>query len=55
MALDIWMRANPFTYIWIGSYGVTMLVFAIELGMLKSARKATLQKIRMMRNSGENE
>jgi hypothetical protein len=55
MALDIWMRENPFTYIWVGSYGVAMLVFAIEIAMLRSARKTTLKKIRMMRNDGDNQ
>ena len=55
MALDIWMRENPFTYILVGSYGIAMLVFMIEIAALRGTRKATLQKIRMMRNNGDSQ
>jgi hypothetical protein len=55
MVLDIWMRENPFTYILLGSYAVAMLVFVVEIVMVKQRRKTTLQQIRMMRNSGDGE
>jgi heme exporter protein CcmD len=55
MSLDIWMRENPLTYIWLGSYAVTLLIFAIEIAMVKHKRKLTLQQIRLMRDAGVDE
>ncbi len=55
MGIELWMRENPMTYIWLGSYAVAMLVFAIEIVMVINRRKTTLNQIRLMRNSGENE
>ena len=55
MGIELWMRENPMTYIWLGSYAVAMLVFAIEIVMLVNRRKATLNQIRLMRNNGDNE
>jgi len=48
MSLDIWMRENPLTYVWIGSYAVALLVFAIEIAMVLHKRKLTLQQVRLM-------
>ncbi|MDD2719968.1 MAG: heme exporter protein CcmD [Gallionella sp.] len=48
MSLDIWMRENPLTYVWIGSYAVAFLVFAVEIVMVKHKRKITLQQVRLM-------
>ncbi len=48
MSLDIWMRENPLTYVWIGSYAVALLVFAIEIAMVVHKRKLTLQQVRLM-------
>lgn len=55
MGIELWMRENPLTYIWLGSYAVAMLVFAIEIAMVINRRKTTLNQIRLMRNSGDNE
>jgi len=52
--LDIWMRENPLAYIWLGSYAVAFLIFAIEIAMVKHKRKITLQQVRLMREA-ENE
>ena len=51
MNLDIWMRENPLTYIWVGSYGVAFLIFAIEIAMVMHKRKITLLQIRLMRHA----
>ena len=55
MNLDIWMRENPFTYILCGSYAVALLIFVIEVAMVKHKRKITLQQVRLMRNAGDEE
>ena len=51
--LDIWMRENPLAYIWLGSYAVAFLIFAIEIAMVRHKRKITLQQVRLMQNAGE--
>jgi heme exporter protein CcmD len=55
ISLDIWMRENPLTYVWFGSYAVALLIFAIEIAMVKHKRKITLQQVRLMRNAGDEE
>jgi len=55
MSLDIWMRENPLTYVWFGSYVVALLIFAIELVMIVHKRKITLQQVRLMRDAGDEE
>ncbi len=55
MSLDIWMRENPLTYVWWGSYAVTLLIFVIEIALVRHKRKVTLQQIRLMREAGEDE
>lgn len=55
MNLDIWMRENTLTYVWLGSYAVALLVFVIEIAMVRHKRKITLQQIRLMRNTGDEE
>jgi hypothetical protein len=50
ISLDIWMRENPLTYVWFGSYAV-----AIEIAMVKHKRKITLQQVRLMRNAGDDD
>jgi heme exporter protein CcmD len=49
--LDIWMRENPLTYVWFGSYAVALLIFAIEIAMVMHKRKITLQQVRLLRNA----
>lgn len=39
-------------YVW-GSYGVTLLIFIIEIALVRHKRKITLQQLRMMRDAGE--
>ncbi len=53
MSLDIWMRENPLTYVWIGSYAVALLIFAIEIAMVIHKRKITLQQVRQLREAEE--
>ena len=55
MGLDIWMRENPLTYVWIGSYGVAFLIFAIEVAMVVHKRKITLQQAKLMLEAAETE
>ncbi|TAN83891.1 MAG: heme exporter protein CcmD [Gallionella sp.] len=55
MGLDIWMRENPLTYVWLGSYAVALLVFVIEVAMVVHKRKITLRQICLMRNTGDEE
>ena len=55
MSLDIWMRENPLTYIWLGSYAVAFLIFAVEVAMVRHKRKITLQQVRLLRNVGDDE
>jgi len=55
MNLDIWMRENTLTYVWLGSYAVAMLIFAIEIAMVMHKRKITLQQVRLLRNAGNEE
>jgi heme exporter protein CcmD len=55
MNLDIWMRENPLTYVWIGSYVVALVIFAIEIVSVVRKRKITLQQVRLMRDAGDEE
>ncbi len=55
MSLDIWMRENPLTYIWLGSYAIAILIFVFEIAMVIHKRKITLQQIRMLRDAGVEE
>jgi len=41
-------------YIW-GSYGLALLVFIIEITLVRHKRKVTLQQLRLMREEGEEE
>jgi heme exporter protein D len=54
ISLDIWMRENPLTYVWFGSYAVALLIFAAEIAMVIHKRKSTLQQIRLMRDAEED-
>lgn len=51
MSLDIWMREHTLAYVWLGSYAVTLLIFAIEIAMVRHKRKSTLQQVRLMCNA----
>jgi heme exporter protein D len=51
ISLDIWMRENPLTYVWFGSYTFALIIFAIEIAMVIHKRKITLQQVRLMRNA----
>ncbi len=57
-SLDIWMREHTLAYVWLGSYAVAFLIFAVEIAMVRHKRKITLQQVRMMREAedeaGEN-
>ncbi len=53
--MDIWMRENPLTYVWLGSYAVAFLVFAVEIAMVVHKRKATLEEVRQLMDVEENE
>jgi len=53
IGLDVWMRENPLTYVWFGSYAVALLIFAIEIAMVVHKRKITLQQVRLMRDTGD--
>ena len=55
MSMDIWMRANPLTYVWIGSYAVAFVVFAVEIALVVHKRKATLQEVRQLMDVEESE
>ena len=39
-------------YVW-GSYGVALLVFIVEILLVRHKRKITLQQLRLMRDAGE--
>ena len=54
-SLDIWMRENPRTYVWLGSYAVAFLIFAIEIAMVRHKRKITLRQVRLMRDAESGE
>ncbi|MDP4030365.1 MAG: heme exporter protein CcmD [Gallionella sp.] len=55
-SLDIWMREHTLAYVWLGSYAVAFLIFAIEIAMVRHRRKITLQQVRLMRDAeGEEE
>ena len=41
-------------YVW-GSYGVALLVFIVEILLVRHKRKITLQQLRLMRDAGEEE
>jgi heme exporter protein CcmD len=53
MNFDIWMRENTLTYVWLGSYAVALLIFAVEVAMVIHKRKITLQQVRLLRNAGD--
>lgn len=54
-SLDIWMRENPLAYVWLGSYAVALLVFAVEIAMVRHKRKITLQQVRLMQEAEKDE
>lgn len=39
-------------YVW-GSYGVTLLIFVVEILLVRHKRKMTLQQVRLMQAAGE--
>jgi len=41
-------------YIW-GSYGLALLIFLVEIAMVRHKRKITLQQLRLLRDAGEEE
>ncbi len=51
MSMDIWMRENPLTYVWFGSYAVALIIFVVEIAMVMHRRKITLQQVRLMREA----
>ena len=54
-SLDIWMREHTLAYVWLGSYAVAFLIFAVEIAMVRHRRKITLQQVRLMRDAGGEE
>ncbi|MCG6933014.1 MAG: hypothetical protein LJE57_05195 [Gallionella sp.] len=55
MNILVWMKANPLTYVWIGSYMFALIVFAIEIVLVVRKRKTTLHQVRLMRDAGDEE
>jgi len=41
-------------YVW-GSYGAALLVFTVEVMLVRHRRKITLQNLRMMRDAGDED
>jgi heme exporter protein D len=41
-------------YVW-GSYGMALLIFIIEILLVRHKRKITLQQLRLMRDAGEGQ
>lgn len=41
-------------YVW-GSYGMALLVFVIEILLVRHKRKITLRQLRLMQDAGEQE
>jgi len=41
-------------YVW-GSYGMALLIFMIEIFLVRHKRKITLQQLRLMREAGEGQ
>ncbi|OHC90375.1 MAG: heme exporter protein CcmD [Sideroxydans sp. RIFOXYB12_FULL_59_6] len=39
-------------YVW-GSYGVTLLVFLVEIAMVRNRRKQALRQLRLMNDDGD--
>ena len=39
-------------YVW-GSYGVTLLVFLVEVAMVRNRRKQALRQLRLMNDDGD--
>jgi heme exporter protein D len=54
IGLSVWMRENPLTYVWIGSYAVALLIFVAEVALVAHRRKVSLQQIRLLRDAGES-
>jgi heme exporter protein D len=52
--LDIWMREHTLAYVWLGSYAVAFIIFAVEIALVRHKRKITLQQVRMMREAQED-
>jgi heme exporter protein CcmD len=50
-----WMKENPLTYVWFGSYVVALLIFVVEIVMVVRKRKITLQQVSLMRDAGDEE
>ena len=41
-------------YVW-GSYGMALLIFIIEIFLVRNKRKITLHQLRMMRDAGDGQ
>lgn len=41
-------------YVW-GSYGMALLIFIIEIALVRHKRKITLQQLRLMRDAGDGQ
>ena len=41
-------------YVW-GSYGMALMVFIVEILLVRHKRKITLRQLRLMRDAGEEE
>lgn len=53
MNLDIWMRENTLTYVWLGSYAVALLVFLVEMMLLRSRRKQAIEQVQLYHEAKE--
>ncbi len=53
--LDIWMREHTLTYVWLGSYAVALLIFLIEVFVIRRKRKQTLEQVKMIQEAGDED
>lgn len=53
MSWSVFFAMNGYGfYVW-GSYGVALLVFLVEIALVRHKRKITLQQLRLMRDAGD--
>lgn len=52
--MDFFAMKGYALYVW-GSYGIALLVFAVELILVRHRRNINLQQLRLMRDAGNEE
>jgi hypothetical protein len=53
--LDLWLCENPLEFVWLGSYLVAFVIFAVEIYSVINKRKQVLQRVRLLRDVGDEE